>query len=84
MGIRFRSRNERDPCAIEGEIEVSAYPTRRVADNKNRTETIAAANKIPMKVALEETSMLLTVPGIATRRQLTGGWQENGGTRDFC
>lgn len=59
VGIKFRSKGEQD---VVGVIEVSACLNRQVVDDRNRTEATAVASKIPMKVALEETSMLPTAP----------------------
>ena len=66
--MKFRSRDERDPGIIGGDIEVSACPNRQVMDDRSRVETTPAASKVPMRAALGETSMLARArdaPGIA-------------------
>lgn len=58
VSIKFRSSNECDPCAVGGEIRVSACPDRQVVNDRIKTEPSAVASKIPTKAALEEANML--------------------------
>lgn len=49
------------------EIKVSAYLDRQVVEIRNKTETTTATSRVPMKVALGETSMF--VKGAYRRRK---------------
>jgi hypothetical protein len=57
VAIRLPPSDERDIRA-GGEINIKASPSFQVADDRDRTETSAAASRIPRKVALKETSIL--------------------------
>ena len=72
VGIEPCSEDERDPGVIGGETKVSACPSLQVAGDRNRTETMAATSKVPMRVALGEAGMLSSAedaPKIAAKEE---------------
>ena len=86
VGIKFCSKDERDPCVVGSEIKVRVCPNRETVDDRDRTETRAVASRIPIRAALEETSMLpRKIRSFASAAVTQDGslWQKSGTPRDF-